>query len=296
MGPAAHALQITLAYAAHVTTATGVQLALVFGPPLALAALMQPVALQSERWTERLVGRRALWIAAGCVATALHELGHAALALLFGHRVTRVKWFDFAAEDGALGQVDHEFDPTSFYQRVGRFFIGIAPIVLAALVIAAATRWLLGVHAAPSLRVATPAATPASVAATARALAVPLVASLHAVGGVAAALRLDRWQSWAFVYLAYLAGSAMRLSASDLRGAVAGLWTMTWLLLLANAVTVWMGAFATSAAASVAGAMAAVDVALLTAIALQLLVGGAALAVTHGIAFFREREALLARG
>jgi hypothetical protein len=152
------------------------------------------------------------------------------------------------------------------------------------------------VHAAPSLRVATPAATPATVAATTRALAVPLAASLHAVGRVAAALRLDRWQSWAFVYLAYLAGSAMRLSTSDLRGAVAGLWTMTWLLLLANAATLWMGAFATSAATSVAGAIAAVDVALLAAIALQLLVGGAALAVTHGIAFVREREALLARG
>ena len=73
MGPATHALHIALAYAGRVALATLAQCALVLGPPLLLAAVMQPVALRSEQWTRRLVGERAHWVAAGWLSTALHE-------------------------------------------------------------------------------------------------------------------------------------------------------------------------------------------------------------------------------
>ena len=293
MGPATHALHIALAYAGRVALATLAQCALVLGPPLLLAAVMQPVALRSEQWTRRLVGERAHWVAAGWLSTALHEGGHAALALLFGHRVTRVKWFDFAAEDGALGQVDHEFAPTSFYQRVGRFFIGIAPIVLAALVIAAAARFLLGVQGPPARTVAHGSAELTTVT---RTFATQLGASVHAVGRLAMALHADRWRTWIFLYLAYVGGSAMRLSGSDLRSAGAGMWTLGCLLLLANALTLWAGTFATTLALRVTSALALCDAALLAAIALQLLVGAVSLAITHAAAYFRARDAALARG
>ena len=101
MAPVTHALEIALTYAG--------QVALVLGPAVVLAAVMQPVALRSERWTQELVGPRALWLAVGCLATALHEGAHAALALLFGHRVTRVTWTAKGDPDKLPSDVYDEF-------------------------------------------------------------------------------------------------------------------------------------------------------------------------------------------
>jgi len=299
MGHIAHplqpAVQAALSYAGHVALAALVQLALVLGTPLVLAALMQPVARWSERWTEQLVGRRSAWVAVGCVATALHEGGHAAFALLFRHEVTRVKWFDFEARDGSLGRVDHRYDPTSAYQRVGRFFIGLGPVVVGALVLWIAARLLLGTHAAAS-SAAAPAHTPSTLDATARALAAQLGASVRDVGRLVAALAPGRWQTWVFLYAAYVAGSAMRLSSSDLRSVGAGLWTVGCLLLLVDALTLWAGPLATSGAMAVARALELCNAALVAAIALQALGGGMALVLTHGVRALTARRAAPASG
>ena len=302
MAPAAHLTHLThlthlaAAYAGRVALATLAQLALVLGPPLLVAAAMQPVALQGERWAQRLVGPRALWIAVGCAATALHEAGHAALALLFGHRVTRVKWFDFEAADGRRGEVEHAYDPKNPYQRAGRFFIGVAPVVFGVLALALAARLLLGVHAsATDAPIARARATSAPLD-LARALAAQLLASLHDVGRLAAALDPTRWRTWLFLWVALVGSSAMRLSASDLRSVAGGLWTLASLLLLLNALTLWAGTFATSAALHVARALALCDAALLAAILLQALVGIAALALALGVEAYRGRSRALAGG
>ena len=44
----------------------------------------------------------------------------------------RVKWFDPQATDGALGSVEHSYDPSSAYQRVGTIVIGLAPLLAGA--------------------------------------------------------------------------------------------------------------------------------------------------------------------
>jgi hypothetical protein len=288
MGHATHLLDIVLGYAGRVAIATLAELALVLGPFLLLSVVAQPVTLQTERWTEGLVGRRARWIAAGWLATALHEAGHAVFAMLFGHRVNRVKWFDFDAEDGTLGKVEHDYDPTSLYQRVGRLFIGVGPVLLGALVLGVAARLLLGVSASSRHAPA------ADAVATMRELETQLRAAAYAVGHLASALRPGRWQSWVFLYVAWVAGSAMRLSASDVRSFAAGAWTLVWLLLLANALTLWAGTLGLTLAVHAARAMALCDAALLSALALQAAAGAIALAATHALRLARTRDGALA--
>ena len=295
MALATHALDIALAYAGHVALSALVQLALVLGPPILLAAMLQPVVLRSERCVERLVGVRTRWVAVGWIATSLHELGHAAFALLFGHDVTRVKWFDFRAADGTLGQVEHRYDPTSPYQRAGRFFIGLGPVIVGALVLALAARFLLGVRGSDSPGLG-PEHLPGALDATTRALVVQLGASLRDVGRLAAALGPGRWQTWVFLYLAYAAGSAMRLSPSDLRSAGAGLLTIACLLLLVDALTLWAGPIATSGAMGVAGALRLCNAALVAAIALQALVGVVTFTLTRAATLREPHRAASARG
>ncbi len=79
----------------------------------------------------RLAGGSFGYKAVMCTAilgTPIHELGHALMCLLFGHRIVDIKLYSVDKSSGALGYVSHTYDSNSLYQRIGNFFIGIGPI------------------------------------------------------------------------------------------------------------------------------------------------------------------------
>ena len=113
--------------------------------PLLLLVAMHWSAQFLARQSSQLFGRRLQLFLFGLPGTVVHEGSHVIACLLFGHRVQRVKWFDPQATDGALGSVEHSYDPSSAYQRVGTIVIGLAPLLVGAGVILVAARLLLGV-------------------------------------------------------------------------------------------------------------------------------------------------------
>ncbi len=182
------------------------------------------------RQSSQLFGRRLQLYLFGLPGTVVHEGSHVIACLLFRHRVDRVKWFDPQATDGALGSVEHSYDTSSAYQRVGTIVIGIAPLLAGAAVLLIAARLLLE---APVVRLTD-------------------LAGLTAVP-------LWRWVLFAYVSLSV--GGSMHLSASDVRGTWRGVLTLgTWLgtlLLLSLALwwvlsqiapTVWLTVWPTHAA------------------------------------------------
>jgi hypothetical protein len=85
-----------------------------------------------EKWSNTFLFRAFGYKAIMCTAwigTPIHELGHAVMCILFGHKVRKIKLLQWRSEDGVLGYVAHEYNPRSVYQRVGNFFIGTAPII-----------------------------------------------------------------------------------------------------------------------------------------------------------------------
>ena len=164
------------------------------------------------RQSSQLFGRRLQLYLFGLPGTVVHEGSHVIACLLFRHRVDRVKWFDPQATDGALGSVEHSYDTSSAYQRVGTIVIGIAPLLAGAAVLLIAARLLLE---APVVRLTD-------------------LAGLTAVP-------LWRWVLFAYVSLSV--GGSMHLSASDVRGTWRGVLTLgTWLgtLLLLSLALWWV--------------------------------------------------------
>jgi hypothetical protein len=164
------------------------------------------------RQSSRLFGRRVqLWLF-GLPGTVVHEGSHVLACLLFGHRVDRVRWFDPRATDGALGSVEHSYDPSSAYQRVGTIAIGLSPLLVGAGVILLAARWLLDVPVV--------------------ALADLALADLAPV---------EPWRWVVFAYVGLSVGGSMHLSASDLRGTRRGVITLSLWLAIATllAMSLW---------------------------------------------------------
>lgn len=72
----------------------------------------------------------------GGLGVIIHELGHALFALLFRHHVDRVQLLNIHyANTGTLGSVEHSWNQRSIYQRLGNFFIGIAPYYMCSIVL-----------------------------------------------------------------------------------------------------------------------------------------------------------------
>lgn len=74
-------------------------------------------------------------IITGLIGTTVHEFSHYIMCKLFLHKVIDVKFFSIKVKRNELGHVSHSYNKRSLYQRVGNFFIGIAPILFGTLII-----------------------------------------------------------------------------------------------------------------------------------------------------------------
>ena len=71
---------------------------------------------------------RGVVLATSIIGTPVHEMGHALMCLLFGHKITDMALWQPASRDGNLGYVSHAYHPRNLYHILGNLFIGIGPI------------------------------------------------------------------------------------------------------------------------------------------------------------------------
>lgn len=94
-----------------------------------IAALLTPLQIMhilSRKLVSQLQ-RRKLWLVLASVGTPVHELSHAITALVFGHKIEKIKLFD-PQPDGGLGYVIHSHR----YGLLGKLttaLIAIAPVI-----------------------------------------------------------------------------------------------------------------------------------------------------------------------
>lgn len=82
------------------------------------------------------LGYRAILLTA-VIGTPIHELGHAGMCLLFGHKIEEISLYSPKVQNGMLGYVRHSFHKKNPYHQLGNFFIGLGPIFSGVLVITA---------------------------------------------------------------------------------------------------------------------------------------------------------------
>jgi len=187
----------------------------------------------SVRNFQRSFGSKALMIT-GFIGVPIHELSHAILALLFGHKINEIKLLQKPDENGVMGYVQHSYNQGSIYQQVGNFFIGIAPIFGGIFSIIALMRFLIPQAYIRFINI--------------------LVKSLHVtvlnkstiegimnsyLGLIKVIFSLQNFQNprfYIFLIIAICISSHISLSYADIKGASRGLWVIFLMLFVLNAL------------------------------------------------------------
>jgi len=86
--------------------------------------------------------RRRWMLLTGAVGVPVHELSHAGMAILFGMRIRSISLFSPDPASPQLGSVGLSFNPSRISHRVGLFFVGIAPVLVAAVLVEMLLRWV----------------------------------------------------------------------------------------------------------------------------------------------------------
>lgn len=176
-------------------------------PWIAVALVMQLLSNSIRKSLAKIFGIQG-YIYLTAPGVMIHEIGHAIFCLIFRHKIVEMKLFS-PEEDGTLGYVNHSYNPNSFYQRIGNFFIGTGPIWFGVAVL-----WFISWLLLPDE------------------MQISNFFSLNFWG---------RWQSYIWLYLALTIASHITLSPPDLAGSVDGGIAIMTTALLAFLFLGWCG-------------------------------------------------------
>jgi hypothetical protein len=90
----------------------------------------------NEAWYAT-VGRysKRIELATGIVGTPVHELSHAIMVKMFGMTVVEMALYQPDPQSKSLGYVSYSYRSRSLWHGIGRFFVGIAPLIGGGLVV-----------------------------------------------------------------------------------------------------------------------------------------------------------------
>ncbi len=217
----------------------------------------------------------------GIVGTPIHELSHALMCKIFGHRIDEMKLYSPNSKDGSLGYVRHSFNPKNIYHQIGNFFIGIAPVlggsgVLLLLMyfmvpdVFSYVTYILGNMG------------------NMRGIVEMVSAIVEIFVSVFDFSNSDNVVWWIFVVLSLMISSHMELSSADIKGSIKGLLILCGLVLTVDII---IGVISMSALNAVTVAMMTVGVALasflvISGVFLLILLAVAAVLRLVGAVFF----------
>lgn len=172
----------------------------------------------------------AVCYATGFFGTPVHELSHALFCLIFGHKIAEIKLFQIS-DDGTLGYVNHTYNKRNIYQRIGNFFIGIAPIIVISAILYLAAYLLLPSFTAEITGFVNSVSSKS------------FISVISGIGEIIASFfsLAVTWQWWVFLIVGILLSLHMTLSGADIKGALSGLVFVLAIFLIVDVVLALIG-------------------------------------------------------
>ncbi len=164
-----------------------------------------------------------LLLITGLVGTPIHELSHALMCVLFGHKITEIKLYQPNSNTGTLGYVTHTYNKKNIYHQIGNFFIGTAPITIGSGVLLL----VMGLLIPDTFDMMISEAESISAIGDFIPFISAVLEELFVYGA-------SMWQTWVFLVLAIMIASHMEMSGADIKGSLGGLGILSLLWLIVS--------------------------------------------------------------
>jgi len=155
----------------------------------------------------------------GIIGTPVHELSHALMCLLFGHKITDIKLYQPKSDDGALGYVSHTYNKRNVFHQIGNFFIGTAPILLGGGIIVL-LMLLLVPNAFEVISLELDILSSSDIGSMPISNLFDFI--LTSIVEIFSADNLSSWQGWLFIVLSLMISSHMEMSGADIKNGLRG--------------------------------------------------------------------------
>ena len=225
---------------------TGTQLLVLLGPLILLSIIMHFVSRGVEKNSIELLGRRTYLILFGCIGISVHEIGHAIFAVIFGHRINKIRLFTINTEDGTMGYVDHSFNPKNIYHQIGNFFIGIGPILLGSFLLFLISLLVFDINIFKFNLLTFNELDFASLNSIKISFISVWESLVNYLISIWSAEKSTCWKVTLLAYALFSIGSSMTLSKSDVLSAWKGFLIIILLFFIFNLSTLWIGNFTES--------------------------------------------------
>ncbi len=183
----------------------------------------------------------------GIVGTPIHELSHALMCVIFGHKIQEIKLYQPDSNDGTLGYVNHSFNPKNLYHQIGNFFIGVAPIICGSGVLLLLMRLLVpNIFNEVQLELQAIKHLESFEIIKFSSLFLNIITSIFSIAN------MDNIVWWIFIILSLMISSHMELSVADIKGGVKGFLYIAGILLIVDII---IALFSISALTAVTGMM-----------------------------------------
>ena len=179
----------------------------------------------------------------GFVGTPVHELSHALMCLIFGHRINSMKIYNLKKKSKTLGYVEHSYNTRNLYHLIGNFFIGIAPIVVGGLAVTLFVRFLTPWMYTDMIREFYD-----MISADGARFFTELINSIVSVFvSIFRFENLKIWQWWVCIVLVFSISIHMEISRSDIKGGLKGLGVIAVILTVVDLLMAFLFPSALSA-------------------------------------------------
>ena len=211
-----------LIFIKDLVVATFSQMASLFGGIVLFGLLINFVSQLTFKSLEKSFGRRGVYFVAW-LGTPIHELGHALFCLIFTHKITEIQFFKPDPVTGTLGYVNHQWNRSNPWQVLGNFFIGIGPVILGCVALFAAFYFLIPDSSNAWDCISIMVNEGEQDYSIGTLLTIIGSSALAMVKLVFTISNLISWKFWLFGYISICIASNIRLSLSDIKGALSGL-------------------------------------------------------------------------
>jgi len=222
-----------LVFIKELVVATFSQMASLFAGVFFFGLLIHFISQLTFKSLERSFGRTGTYLVAW-LGTPIHELGHALFCVIFMHKIVEIEFFKPDPLTGTLGYVYHKWNRSNPWQVLGNFFIGIGPVILGCVVLFATFYFLIpNSYQVWDYIIARVKEIDGSYS---------VGSYFEILGGSSFAMtkliftisNLTSWSFWIFCYLSICVASNIRLSLSDVKGALSGFGCIVLPFLLIN--------------------------------------------------------------